>query len=165
MKKSEDIKIKIEKKINKIKIKEKKIKKKINKIKKKKKEIHLREQAKIENIKKKINENKKIICNKNLKFFIIKLIPIIDYIEDSIKFLKKINKTNKNTKKGLSLIFKSILNTIKKFNVKIINKKKNKFKNYIKTIKNKNKKNNKISIIKKGYILQKKILRKAIIKK
>ncbi|WP_343190424.1 nucleotide exchange factor GrpE [Buchnera aphidicola (Mollitrichosiphum nigrofasciatum)] len=144
-------------------------KKKFNKIKKKRKEINLRMQAKLENTKKKIIIQQKTIKTQNIEKFFKKIIPIIDYLEDSISYLKKIYNFKNNTIKGLILILKNLHNNFKKYNIIVINNKKinldkKKHKNII-NIKNKeNNSTNKIKkIIKKGYIRKNTILRKAYI--
>ncbi|WP_367676252.1 nucleotide exchange factor GrpE [Buchnera aphidicola] len=140
---------------------------KIKNIENKIKEIRLRSQAEIINIKNKAKKNVKNIKNIIFEKFIKKIINFLDVFEKTINyFTEKNNNTLKYKTEGILLIYKSLIDNIIKLGVQIENKKNVIYnKNIHKPIlfsKSKIIPNNFIiNVIKKGYIIKNKVIRKA----
>ncbi|NIG99071.1 MAG: nucleotide exchange factor GrpE [Buchnera aphidicola (Periphyllus acericola)] len=177
---TEDKKIKQEKEINQKENKvdkKKKIKKilqtiyklkdKILKNKKQIKELPLIFLAKEDNIKKKTSEECKIIKKKKRHDFFKKIFLIIDDLEKIIVLISNINNKDDPKLRGISLIKKSLLDLIKKNNIRIEGKI-DEIYNHEKHKLNINKENAhkylKIKkVLKNGYSIDKKLLRKALV--
>ncbi|QCI20334.1 nucleotide exchange factor GrpE [Buchnera aphidicola (Brachycaudus cardui)] len=131
-------------------------------------DLELRKLANIENInkntKEKINKIKYTETEKCLK----KIIPIIDSLEDILTLSKKLNITEQPLIKGIELTLQSLFNILFKLNVKIEGNKNEVFNSNIHDIFEKKTSNDIpynhiISIHKKGFSLNKVVLRKAIV--
>ncbi|MGX7585940.1 nucleotide exchange factor GrpE [Candidatus Vidania fulgoroideorum] len=119
--------------------------------------------ADIENIKarymKEINKTKKIACEKAFKDFL----PVIDSLELSYK-----NSKEEETKSSLRITLKIISNMLKNNNIKVINPSKFEkfnptFHQAIISIKTPEKENLIFSVLQKGYLINKKLLRPALV--
>lgn len=162
--------------INSIKNKNKKIQKKIFNlnqkildIKKKIKEAPLRLLATIENTKKEKKKANQLIKEEKIINFFKKFIIILQNINKILSSFIKLKNIDNSEFQGISLIKKSIIEVLKKNNIQKIGKIGEKYNSNIHKIKNKNKiKKNKSYIIKNiiysGYILNKRILKRAIVK-
>ncbi|CAL4320129.1 Protein GrpE [Buchnera aphidicola (Chaitophorus populicola)] len=143
--------------------------KKILDIEKKIKEAPLRFLATIENIKKEKKKEIKLIKKNYIKEFFKKFIIILQNINKITLQFNKFKNLNNAEFQGISLIQKSIIEIIKKNKIQKIGKVGEKYNQNLHKIKNKkNIKIHKNYIIKKvkriGYILNKEILKKAIVK-
>lgn len=141
-------------------------KKKILEIQKKNINIQLREQAKIENFKKNSKKEINIIQSDIKKEFSLKLLTVVDSAEEILNDLNLLN--NKNVTEGILITLKSFLKTINNFGIKEEGKINQKFnsKFHIKISEKKDKSTETgviTSIIKKGYTLNGKKLRKALV--
>ncbi|MCW5196639.1 nucleotide exchange factor GrpE [Buchnera aphidicola (Pemphigus obesinymphae)] len=142
------------------------LRKKISNVKNDITDIQLRGQAKIENIRKKSEQNIKMIKNSQLEKFAKKILPIIDSLEEILKIADQ--KKNQETimVQGISLTLKSMLNVISKFGIKREGHKNTIFQSNlhqpILSKKSKNTQSNHIiSVIQHGYTLNGTVLRKA----
>ncbi|WP_343187887.1 nucleotide exchange factor GrpE [Buchnera aphidicola (Periphyllus koelreuteriae)] len=149
--------------LNKIKI----LKEKIDEKKKQIKELPLRFFATIENIKKN-TKNQCLLIKKDKKIeFFKKIFLIIDKLEKIIKNILNLKDKNNPKLQGISLIYQSLLDVIKKNNIQIEGIIGEEYNKNIHQLKNKQKikKHSKIKkIFKKGYSINKKIIRKVLVK-
>ncbi|WP_343153021.1 nucleotide exchange factor GrpE [Buchnera aphidicola] len=141
-------------------------KKKILEIQKKNIDIQLRKQAEIENFKKNSKKEINVIQSEIKKEFSLKLLPVIDKVEKILNDLNLLN--NKNITEGIVITLKSFLKTINKFGIKEEGKLDQKFDpNFHAKISEKKSESKKdgfiTSIIKKGYTLNGKKLRKPLV--
>ncbi|XBC42450.1 MAG: nucleotide exchange factor GrpE [Buchnera aphidicola (Meitanaphis elongallis)] len=132
-------------------------------------DIKLREQAEIENIKKKADLKIKEIEKTQLQHFCVHLIPILDNLKNIGKTIHKLNVKHNKIVEGISLTLKSLLHTIQKFDLVIENKKNIKFNSFLHQTEPNEQLDNVntyyvTSIIKDGYICQGKIIRKATVR-
>ncbi|CAL4320505.1 nucleotide exchange factor GrpE [Buchnera aphidicola] len=142
------------------------IRKKISKMKNDITDIKLRGQAKIENIRKKSEQDIKTIKNAQLEKFAKKILPIIDSLEEILKIADQKNNQESIMVQGINLTLKSMLNIISKFGIKKEGKKNTIFQSYLHQSilskqSNKIQPNHIISVIQHGYTLNSTILRKA----
>ncbi|QCI22063.1 nucleotide exchange factor GrpE [Buchnera aphidicola] len=149
----------INKKIDSLKLQISESKKQIN-------DIELRKLANIENIKKSTIEKIKIIKKIQTEQFLKQIIPIIDSLEDALTVSKKLNSNNTVLIEGIKLTLQSFLDTLNKLDVTIEGKEEELFDSNLHdaiTIEKSNTipPNHIISVKKKGFMLKKKLLRKA----
>lgn len=142
------------------------LRKKISNIKNDIIDIQLRGQAKIENIRKKSEQDIKIIKNSQLEKFAKKILPIIDSLEEILKIADQKKNQEKIMVQGIILTLKSMLNIISKFGIKREGQKNTIFQSHLhqSILSKKSKKtqsNHIISVIQHGYTLNGTILRKA----
>lgn len=142
------------------------LRKKISNVKNDITDIQLRGQATIDNIRKKSEQDIKIIKNSQLEKFAKKILPIIDSLEEILKIANQ--KKNQETilVQGIILTLKSMLNIISKFGIKREGQKNTIFQSHLhqSILSKKSKKiqsNHIISVIQHGYTLNGTILRKA----
>lgn len=161
--------------------KEKKIKKENNKdfdiiqlkeqlleSKKKERDIILRAKAEIENNKRRTKQDIEKAYKFALEQFINEILPVIDNLERTIYLLNQKKIEFQSISEGIKLTCKSFLSAIKKYGVNTIEEKNIPFNpeihQAVKTIESKNTEENKIiSIIQKGYILNGRLLRPAMV--
>ncbi len=149
-----------------------KLESKLLKLKGKSKDINLRYRADLENIYKRNEINIENIYKYSLEKFFKSILPVIDNLKDAFKVSKDKNLNSKITYEGLKLTLKNFLSVIKKFGVSIINKVNVNFDpNFHQAVSviESNKKNNikdnlVIEILQDGYILNKRLLRPAMVK-
>ncbi|ABJ90596.1 nucleotide exchange factor GrpE [Buchnera aphidicola] len=160
---------KILKKDKKKKITIKKIEKKISLLIKEKKNIRLRHYANIENIIKKNASEIKFIKTNMFENFLNSIFSIINKIDLLTINLKNMSSTQKSLFEGIKLTKNIFEKNLKNWKIKKINKINIPFNEKIHKIK-KNEKKNSISknkkiknIIKPGYILKNKVIKKAIV--
>ncbi|MFI4846853.1 MAG: nucleotide exchange factor GrpE [Candidatus Makana argininalis] len=173
-KKNEDKNIKLENKKNQIKSLNEK-KKYIEKLETSLKEVKeisnnnfIRYRAEIENL---IKRNEKDIEKSNkfaIEKFAIELLPVIDSLEKTIDMFDKKNLELKSILEGLNLTLKFLLNTFNKFGINVINNINVIFDPNIHQAMNlitseKFKSNHVINIIQKGYILNGRLIRPAMV--
>ncbi|MFI4853255.1 MAG: nucleotide exchange factor GrpE [Candidatus Makana argininalis] len=173
-KKSEEKNINLENKKNEIKsfdIKDKYIKK-LKKTLKKEKEItnnnFLRYRAEIENLIKRNEKDIKKINKFAIEQFTIELLPVIDSLEKTIDIFDKKNLKLKSIYEGLNLTFKFLLGTFNKFGLSVINDVNVIFDPNIHQAMNviqsdQFKSNCIINIMQKGYILNGRLIRPALV--
>ncbi|WP_343128736.1 nucleotide exchange factor GrpE [Buchnera aphidicola (Kurisakia onigurumii)] len=126
--------------------------------------IKMRTQAKIENIEKEKNKKIEKIKYENKKKFFKKILPIIDILEKICNKKYKLQKKNFSCIEGIKLIYKSFLKNLNKSDIFFYGEKNTQYNpNIHKIISYKKtdqvKKNHITSIIKKGYLFNKEILR------
>ncbi|QCI23210.1 nucleotide exchange factor GrpE [Buchnera aphidicola] len=131
-------------------------------------DIKLREQAEIENIKKRTDKKIKEIEKTQLQYFCTKLIPILDDLNNIKNIAHTLNIEHNKIVKGISLTLKSLLNTIKQCNIIVENKINIKFNPLLHQTESNEQLNDTdsyyvSSIIKDGYICQDTIIRKATV--
>lgn len=136
-----------------------------------KKKIHdlkLRHLANIENIKKNFEKKIKNIKIIEMEMFFEKIIPVINSLEDILETAEKLHLQDEPLIQGIKLTLKSFLTLLCKFGVKIEGKKDEIFDPKIHSAillesSSKKKSNCILSVKKKGFSFNKKILRKAIV--
>ncbi|MFI4847352.1 MAG: nucleotide exchange factor GrpE [Candidatus Makana argininalis] len=124
--------------------------------------------AEIENL---IKRNEKDIEKSNkfaIEKFAIELLPVIDSLEKTIEIFDKKNLKLKPILEGLNLTFKFLLNTVNKFGLNVINDVNVVFNPNIHQainviVSDKHKSNYIINIIQKGYILNGRLIRPAMV--
>lgn len=136
--------------------------------KKKIKDIQLRSQAEIENIRRRTTIDIEKAYKFSLERFANDLLPVIDNLERAIELIDKSKNEDSTTiTEGIKLTFKLLINTIKKFGIKIINDINVPFNpdihQAISTIDSKDTSNNIINIVQKGYTLNNRLLRPAMV--
>ncbi len=148
-----------------------KFKKKIFKLKKKNKNINLRCKADIDNMNKRNKINIENIYKYSLEKFSRNLLPVIDNLKNALKVSKNEKLDIKITYEGLKLTLKNFLSVIKNFGISVINKINVDFDpnfhqavSVIESKKNNVKDNLVIEILQDGYILNKRLLRPAMVK-
>ncbi|QJC35855.1 nucleotide exchange factor GrpE [Enterobacteriaceae endosymbiont of Donacia sparganii] len=143
-----------------------------NKIKKKKDDLwdlKLRSQSEIENIRRRAALDIEKAYKFSLEKFIHELLPVIDNLERAIELkVKEQNPLKLSIIEGIKLTLKSLLVLIKKFGVSIINETNVPFdpsKHQAMSILESNiiKENYIIEILQKGYLLNKRLLRPAMV--
>lgn len=145
------------------------IKKEFVKLQKKERENLLRAKAEIENIRKRTEQDISRAYKFALEKFLNELLPVIDNLERAISLIDKEKQEFKSMLEGLELTLKSFLTIISKYGIKIIQNKNVEFNpdlhQAVKTVKsdNKEEKNKVIDIIQKGYILNGRLLRPAMV--
>lgn len=80
----------------------------------------LRAQAEIENIRRRSEQNIEKAHKFALEFFISELLPVIDNLERTLEMLDKSNDSLAAIIKGIQLTYKSFLDVMYKFGIKII---------------------------------------------
>ncbi|MGD6858500.1 MAG: nucleotide exchange factor GrpE [Enterobacteriaceae bacterium] len=146
----------------------KELKKKIKKIKKNEKDIIIRCKAEIENMLKRNKNEIDKIYKFSLEKIIFELLPVVDNLERTLDILDKKNKKTFDFIKGVELTLKLLTNTLSKFGVTTINEENVNFDPKIhqamKIIKSENFKSDKVvRIIQKGYLLNKRLIRAAMV--
>nr|Q8D392.2 RecName: Full=Protein GrpE; AltName: Full=HSP-70 cofactor [Wigglesworthia glossinidia endosymbiont of Glossina brevipalpis] len=147
------------------------LKKNLSKEKKSKHDLILRNQAEMENLMKRTQANIEKSYKFALEKFSIALLPIIDNLERTKNLLEKENEKNKNInpiEEGINLTLKEFIKVIHSFGIKEIDKKNIPFDPKIHeamtVIDDKNKKTNQVvEIMQKGYILNGRLLRPAMV--
>ncbi len=148
-----------------------KFKKKILKFEKKIKNINLRCKADIDNMSKRNQKNIENIYKYSLEKFSKNLLPVIDNLKNALKVSKNKKLDIQITYEGLKLTLKNFLSVIKKFGISVINKINVDFDpnfhqavSVIESNKDNIKDNLVIEILQDGYILNKRLLRPAMVK-
>jgi len=131
-------------------------------------DMQLRQLANIENIKKNTEEKIKNIKETEIEKFLKTILPIIDSLEDILKLSNTLNIKDRPLIQGIELTLQSLLNILYKLGVKIEGKKNELFNPKVHTqisteLSEKIPQNHIISIKKKGFTLNKVLLRKAIV--
>lgn len=160
-----------EKNSNLIEYKEKLIKEledKLSKFKFKEKDIILRAKAEVENMRRRTEQEIEKIHKFALENFIIELLPVIDNLERAIKNSNKDNKSLLPMIEGVELTFKSLIDVLLKFGVKIVDKVNIPFDPDIHQAINiiqsdTHKPNHVIEIVQKGYKLNNRLIRPAMV--
>ncbi|QJC28788.1 nucleotide exchange factor GrpE [Enterobacteriaceae endosymbiont of Plateumaris consimilis] len=131
-------------------------------------DIRLRSQAEVDNIRRRSQLDIEKIYKFSLEKFINELLPVIDSLEKASEISSKNNTIEKSIIEGIQLTLKSLLNTIKKFGIDIINEinipfnpSKHQAMSIIES--NEIKDNYIIKVIQKGYTLNKRLLRPAMV--
>ncbi|ANZ22414.1 molecular chaperone GrpE [Buchnera aphidicola (Diuraphis noxia)] len=129
-------------------------------------EIELRKLAHIENIKKNTTETINTIKKEQIEKFLKTIIPIIDSLESIVQLSNKLDSKNEPLIEGIQLTLKSFLNTLFNLDVKIEGQEKELFNPNIHDAirlekSNTTPPNHIIFVDKKGFSLNKTILRKA----
>ncbi|QJC37894.1 nucleotide exchange factor GrpE [Enterobacteriaceae endosymbiont of Donacia bicoloricornis] len=132
-------------------------------------DLKLRSQAEIENIKHRSLLDIEKAYKFSLEKFINELLPVIDNLERAINFkIKQKNEINLSIIEGIKLTLKSLLILIKKFGVSVINEvnipfdpSKHQAMSLIES--NNIKENYIIEVLQKGYFLNKRLLRPAMV--
>jgi len=131
-------------------------------------DMQLRKLANIENIKKSTEEKIKNIKEIEIERFLKTMLPVIDSLEDILKISNVLNTKDQPLIKGIELTLQSLLKILDKLGVKIEGKKNELFNPKIHTqiateTSEKIPQNHIVSIKKKGFTLNKVLLRKAIV--
>ncbi|QJC28343.1 nucleotide exchange factor GrpE [Enterobacteriaceae endosymbiont of Plateumaris braccata] len=131
-------------------------------------DVKLRSQAEIDNIKRRSQLDIEKIYKFSLEKFINELLPVIDSLEKASEISFKNDTLEKSIIEGIQLTLKSLLNTIRKFGVNIINKVNipfNPSEHQAMSIleSSKIKDNYIIKVMQKGYTLNKRLLRPAMV--
>lgn len=167
------LKNKIYKYKNKISHKKKIIKKLENNLLKFKKDIKnldLRAKADIDNMRKRNQLNIESIYKYSLEKFVKNILPVIDNLKNALKVSKNKDLDNKITYEGIKLTLKNFLSVIKNFDISIINESNIEFNpNFhqaVSVIESKDikKDNFVVEVLQDGYLLNKRLLRPAIVK-
>ncbi|WP_126071606.1 nucleotide exchange factor GrpE [Candidatus Annandia adelgestsuga] len=145
----------------------KKLKKKIMLLTNNFNDLNLRSRAEIENMRRRNEQEIEKIYKFSLEDFVHELLPTIDNLEKSVELAKK-KKIDISILKGIELTLKSFLDTIIKFGVTIIKDLKEEFNPKIHqaiSIRESNKiENNKVlEIMQKGYLINNRLLRPAMV--
>lgn len=145
-----------------------KLKEQLLEFKKKERDIILRAKAEIENNKRRTEQEIEKAHKFALEKFVNELLTVIDNLERTIYLLNQKKIESQLISEGIKLTFKSFLTIIKKYGVKTIEEKNIPFNpeihQAVKTTKSENKEENKITkIIQKGYILNGRLLRPAMV--
>ncbi|QCI15876.1 nucleotide exchange factor GrpE [Buchnera aphidicola] len=131
-------------------------------------DIELRKLANIENIKKHTQNKIKKIKNIEIENFLKTTIPIIDSLEDILNSSEELDVQDEPLIKGIELTLQSLLDLLLKLGVQIEGKKNDLFNSEIHSpilieSSKKAEPNHIISVVKKGFIFNKVILRKATV--
>lgn len=134
------------------------------------KENQLRSQAEIENIRRRTAIDIEKIYKFSLEKILQEILPVIDNLERTLKSIKNDNFFKKNSViyEGVNLTLKSLLDVVNKFGIIVIKEKNVVFNPDIhqamSVIESKNvKKNHVIKIVQKGYTLNGRLLRPAMV--
>lgn len=141
---------------------------KIQKYKNEIKEIKLRTQAEIENIRRRTDIDIEKAHKFALERFCHDLLPVVDSLERALELSDKSNDKVLVIAEGIELTLKVLLNTIKKFGIKVLNNTNVVFNpeihQAISTTASKDiKPNHVITIIQKGYTINDRLLRPAMV--
>ncbi|QJC30120.1 nucleotide exchange factor GrpE [Enterobacteriaceae endosymbiont of Plateumaris sericea] len=131
-------------------------------------DLKLRSQAEIENIRRRSQLDIEKIYKFSLEKFINELLPVIDSLEKAAEISSENTTIEKSIIEGIQLTLKSLLNTIKKFGINIINEinipfnpSKHQAMSIIES--NEIKDNYIIKVMQKGYTLNDRLLRPAMV--
>ncbi|QJC29679.1 nucleotide exchange factor GrpE [Enterobacteriaceae endosymbiont of Plateumaris pusilla] len=131
-------------------------------------DLKLRSQAEIENIRRRSQLDIEKIYKFSLEKFINELLPVIDSLEKAAEISLENTTIEKSIIEGIQLTLKSLLNTIKKFGINIINEinipfdpSKHQAMSIIES--NEIKDNYIIKVMQKGYTLNERLLRPAMV--
>lgn len=148
----------------------KKLKDNLLKFKKDIKNLDLRSKADIDNMRKRNQLNIENIYKYSLEKFVKNILPVIDNLKNALKVSSNKNLDNKITYEGIKLTLKNFLSVIKNFDISVIDKINVEFNpNFhqaVSVIESKDiKKDNLIvEILQDGYLLNKRLLRPAMVK-
>ncbi len=148
-----------------------KLKNKLLKYKKKNKDLNLRCKADLDNMYKRNQMNVENIYKYSLEKFSKNLLPVIDNLKNALKVSKNKKIDNQVTYEGLKLTLKNFLSVIEKFGISVINKINVNFDpnfhqavSVVESNKDNIQDNLVIEILQDGYILNKRLLRPAMVK-
>ncbi len=148
-----------------------KLEDKLLKYKKKNKDLDLRCKADLDNMHKRNQINIGNIYKYSLEKFSKSLLPVIDNLKNALKVSKNKDLDNKITYEGLKLTLKNFLSVIEKFGISVIDKINVNFDPHfhqavsvVESNKDNIKDNLVIEILQDGYILNKRLLRPAMVK-
>ncbi len=148
-----------------------KLKNKLLKYKKKNKDLNLRCKADLDNMYKRNQMNVENVYKYSLEKFSKNLLPVIDNLKNALKVSKNKKIDNQVTYEGLKLTLKNFLSVIEKFGISVINKINVNFDpnfhqavSVVESNKNNIQDNLVIEILQDGYILNKRLLRPAMVK-
>lgn len=131
-------------------------------------DLKLRSQAEIENIRRRTNIDIEKAHKYSLEKIINELLPIIDSLEKSLELSHKTS--DSIIKEGIKLTLKSLLNTVKKFGLQVIEDTNIPFNpdihqamSVIKSVNTNIASNHVVMVVQKGYMLNGRLLRPAMV--